>query len=300
MVVSRRQFLDYCKNAAAAVGLGAAQLAQLEKALAAPNAPSVIWLSGSSCTGCSISFLNRIAPAAPATAADVLINVINLRYHPNLRAAAGESAVAVALDTMRTGNYILAVEGGVPTAFGGNACWAWSTGGADVTFLEAVRMLAARASQVLCIGTCASFGGIPAAPPNPAGIKTVKAATLLNTVNVAGCPPHPDWMVATIAGVLSSTLGALDSYGRPVSLFRRTVHNQCPRRERGEAHTYGQDGQCLEELGCLGPDTMAPCPTTLWNNRVNWCVDANSQCLGCTNPNFPRSPLRRSANANND
>jgi len=292
MVVSRRQFLTYCKNAAAALGLGATQLAQLEKALANPGAPSVIWLSGSSCTGCSVSFLNRFAPSAPATAADVLIDVINLRYHPNLMAAAGESAAQVALEVMQAGNYILAVEGGVPTAFGGNACLAWSVGGTDVTFLDAVTSLAARASEVICIGTCASFGGIPAAPPNPAGIRTVGEVTLRNTVNVAGCPPHPDWMVSTIAGLLANNLGPLDSYRRPMSLFSRTVHSLCPRREREEASQYGQDNRCLEELGCLGPGTMGPCPTSLWNNGVNWCADANTNCIGCTNPNFPTAPLR--------
>ena len=135
MTVSRRQFLDFCKNAAAAVGLSTVQLGQLEKALANPNGPSVIWLSGSSCTGCSVSFLNRISTTGPQTAADVLVNVINLQYHPNLMAAAGESAARVAQEAMNRGGYILAVEGGVPTAFGGNTCWAWTPGrhGRDVS-----------------------------------------------------------------------------------------------------------------------------------------------------------------------
>ncbi len=300
MVVTRRQFLYYCRSSAAAIGLGATQLSLLEKALANPGGPSVIWLSGSSCTGCSVSFLNRISASAPATAADVLINLINLKYHPNLMAAAGESAAAVALDTARAGGHILAVEGGVPTAFGGNTCWAWSVGGVDTTFLDAVKLLAATASKVICVGTCSSFGGIPAAAPNPAGVQTVQAVTLKNTVNLAGCPPHPDWVVAAIAGLLTGTLGSLDSYGRPVSLFGRTVHNQCPRREHEEASTYGQDGRCLEELGCKGPGTYAPCPISLWNNRQNWCVDANSQCIGCTQPDFGATSLRGHGNGYDD
>ena len=299
MVVSRRQFLNYCKNAAAALGLGATQLGQLEKALANPGAPSVIWLSGSSCTGCSMSFLNRIASSGPAaTAADVLINVINLRYHPNLMAAAGESAAQVALDVMEEGNFILAVEGGVPTAFGGHACLAWSVGGTDVTFLEAVTSLGARASHIICVGTCAAWGGIPAAPPNPTGVQSVGAVTLRPTVNIPGCPPHPDWMIGTIAGLLGGTLGILDSYGRPVSLFKRSVHDQCPRKGTEAAHALNQaDGHCLKEFGCLGPQTVAPCPLTRWNNGVNWCVDSNAICISCANPAFPKNPLRKVINA---
>jgi len=299
MTVSRRQFLEYCKNAAAAVGLSTVQLGQLEKALANPNGPSVIWLSGSSCTGCSVSFLNRISTTGPQTAADVLVNVINLEYHPNLMAAAGESAARVAQEAMNRGGYILAVEGGVPTAFGGNTCWAWTLDGVDVTFLDAVKSMAAQASQVLCIGTCASYGGIPAAPPNPAGVQSVKAVTLRNTVNIPGCPPHPDWMIWTIANLLGGTLGVLDSLGRPVGLFKRKVHDICPRRELEKATRYGQDSRCLKEIGCLGPETVAPCPTSLWNNRTNWCIDANSLCIGCTNPTFPKNPLRRLVNGNN-
>ena len=76
----------------------------------------------------------------------------------------------------------------------------------------------------------------PPLPPNPTGVQSVKAVTLRNTVNIPGCPPHPDWMIWTIANLLGGTLGALDSYGRPVGLFSRKVHDICPRREHEEAH----------------------------------------------------------------
>ncbi len=125
MSISRRVFLELCKKSA--IGLSAAQLVQLETVLANPNAPTVVWLQGSACTGCSVSFLNRISGTAPATAADVLIQAINLTYHPNLMAQAGESAAALAAAAQARGGYVLAVEGGVPTAFNGATCWAWST-----------------------------------------------------------------------------------------------------------------------------------------------------------------------------
>ncbi len=228
------------------------------------------------------------------TAADVLIQTINLAYHPNLMAVAGDTAAAQLESVRSAGGYVLAVEGGVATAFGGAACWAYSRNGVDVTFYDAVRNLAAGAARVISIGTCACWGGIPATGPNPTGVQGVQTATGVATLNIPGCPPHPDWIVWAIANLLTGTVGSLDSYGRPSALFKRSVHDQCPRRGQQAASTYGQDLRCLKELGCLGPKTIANCPLIQWNGAQNWCVDANSQCIGCTNPTFPgTSPIRR-------
>ena len=80
---------------------------------------------------------------------------------------------------------------------------AWTYNGVDVTFQQAVTELAAKAAKILCIGTCASFGGIPAAGPNPTGVKSVKDVTGKPTINIAGCPAHPDWIVYVIAQLLA-------------------------------------------------------------------------------------------------
>ncbi len=288
MRVSRRDFLKYCGISAAALGISATELGRLEEALANPNGPKVIWLQGSACTGCSVSFLNRISAAAPTSAADVLINSINLAYHTNVMSVAGQSAAEVAEQAYQEGGYILVVEGGVPTAFNGAACWAWTFNGVDVTFQEAVTDLASRASKIICAGTCASWGGVPAAPPNPTAIKGVKAATGKTTINIAGCPPHPDWIIWPIVQALLGNSIALDSSGRPTALYSRTVHDRCPRRDSDDDDgSFGTDGGCLRELGCRGPQTRANCPVDLWNNRTNWCIDANAPCIGCTEPTFP-------------
>jgi hydrogenase small subunit len=279
MEISRRDFLKYCGLTAAALGLGSSELLLLEEALANPTAPKVLWLQGSSCTGCSISFLNYIATSAPTSAADILINNINLAYHPNLMSMAGQDAAEVARQAYDAGGYILAVEGGVPTAFGGRACWAWSYNGEDVTFLQAVTDLASRASTILSIGTCAAFGGIPAAGPNPTQIKSVKAVTGKNTINIAGCPANPDWMVYTIVQLLLGNSLPLDASSRPTAIYGQTVHSACSRRNRPES--------CLAPQGCRGPGTFCNCPTNQWNNRANWCVNANAPCYACTEPSFP-------------
>jgi hydrogenase small subunit len=80
MAITRRRFFRYCSLSAAALGLDAGKLGLLQQALANPNAPVVIWLHGSCCTGCSVSLLNRISERVdePATVVEVLTQSINL------------------------------------------------------------------------------------------------------------------------------------------------------------------------------------------------------------------------------
>jgi hydrogenase small subunit len=98
-------------------------------------------------------------------------------------------------------------------------------------------------------------------------------------------------MIWTFVQILTGKFVATDTKGRPTGVFSRTVHSRCPRREKDETGQFGRDGYCLEELGCRGPETVAPCPVTFWNNGVSWCVGANAPCIGCTEPSFPVSPL---------
>src|SRR5512136_1111432 len=110
MNVTRRDFLKYLGMSAATLGLSGTDLARLREVLANPGGPSVIWLQGAGCTGCSESFLNRISTSAsePKTAGDVLINSINLIYHPTLMSLAGEDAVDQAEAAYTKGGYVLA------------------------------------------------------------------------------------------------------------------------------------------------------------------------------------------------
>jgi hydrogenase small subunit len=204
-----------------------------------------------------------------------------------MMAAAGATAVAAAKAAYAKGNYILVVEGGVPTAFGGAAGWAWSDNGRDVTMLEAIKMYAAKAAKIVCAGTCASWGGIPSAPPNPAGIVGIKAATGKTTVNIAGCPVHPDWICWAIVQLLTNQPIAVDAAGRPTQLYQYTLHEICPRYGTEKAAQYGVDDKCLMNLGCRGPMTKCHSAMTRWNNGVSWCVEANAPCIGCTEPTFP-------------
>ncbi len=286
MRVSRRDFLRFVGATAGALGLSQLQLDRLGEVLAESGAPPVIWLSGSACTGCSVSLLNAVNP----TIDQVLLNTISLRYHSTLMAAAGDLA-AQARSTVAPGTYILVVEGAIPTGAGERYCYVWDEGGRPVTMAEAVRSLAANARHIVAVGTCAAYGGIPAAYAG-AGAKGVGAFLGRPVVNLPGCPAHPAWIVGTLVKVLTGTVLALDSYRRPVAYYtRQPIHERCPRREREEAGHFGQNGLCLKELGCKGPLSHADCDTRRWNNGQSYCIGVNGLCVGCTEPTFPAFPL---------
>jgi hydrogenase small subunit len=294
MIITRRAFLDYCAKAVGTCGFAGLHLASIEEALANPSAAPVIWLQGASCSGCSVSFLNYVSPVPPVGAADVLIASINLLFHPGLMGAQGELVRSVIQNALSTGGYVLAVEGGIPTAFGGHACTVWDDGtGTPITAKDAVISLAAQASRILSIGTCASWGGVPGVAPNPSVISSVSGVTGRSNVNIAGCPPHPNWIVWGIVNAIANTIGPLDAQGRPQALFSDSIHACDPREPNTRVTTYGQDYCCQRYLGCRGPVTYGPCALEKWNNGVNWCTDANTICIGCVNHDFPRTvPLR--------
>ena len=288
MQIQRRQFLKYCIGSAAALGLPMTVLGKLEQALAAPGdpLPKVIWINAANCSGCTVSLANLFSTSGPTDIVDLLVNTIDLTFHSTLMGAAGDLAIQQLKETTQ-GSYILAVEGGVPTAFNGHTCMLWTEVGKDVTAMEAVQMLAPNAAAILSIGTCASYGGMPAGDPNPTGIVSVSELTGLTTVNIPGCPTHPDWIVWTIAHLLSGVMPQLDSHNRPLELYGTEIHKVCPRKEHDEAKTFGIAHKCLEELGCKGPETKSDCPSRKWNNGANWCIGAGAICVGCTERGFP-------------
>jgi hydrogenase small subunit len=287
MQISRRDFLRYVGASAVALGLSSSQLLKIERRLASAAGPPVIWLNGASCSGCSVSFMNAVNP----TVDQVLVNTVSLKYHSTLMAAAGDLAVTSAVSTAGAGGHVLVVEGAIPAGDQGRYCYVWDEAGQAVTMIDALRAMADKAAYVLAVGTCAAFGGIPAAFCGT-DVQSLGVFLGRGVINLPGCPPHPDWIIGTVASILSGVVPTLDRYSRPTSYYtQQVIHTRCPRRHAEEADHFGQSGYCLEELGCRGPITHADCDLRLWNNGQNWCIGANGLCIGCTEPNFPAFPL---------
>jgi len=292
--VSRRTFLKTVTGTAAGIGISQmfnpALVLAMEKAL--ENHP-VLWIQGQGCTGCSVSLLNSVEPSI----ADVLLKVISLQFHPSVMASEGETAMKNLYEIAEKykGKFSLAVEGAIPVAADGKYCIIGEIDHKEITMVDVVKDLGAKAGSVLAIGACAAYGGIPAAEGNVTGATGVMdffktAGIKTPTVNIPGCPPHPDWIVGSIAHLLTKGVPELDEYGRPVVFYGENIHDNCPRLEQyeeGELSEKLSDPKgCRMDLGCKGPDTYADCYKRKWNSGMNWCVD-NAVCIGCVEPGFP-------------
>ncbi len=137
------------------------------------NKINLIWLEATGCSGNIISLLNAENPDA----AFLLKEMINLKYNNSLMVADGDAAFQRFLETMET-EFILVVEGAVSTKDDGKYNIIARYKGTMITAMEAVRMAGEKAKYVLSVGTCASYGGISAAKPNPS--QSVSVPRFLN------------------------------------------------------------------------------------------------------------------------
>ena len=294
-MLTRRNFLKLCAGSAAAVSLSSMLTPHIAEAAENGELPKVIWIQGASCTGCSISFLNTVNPDIQK----LLLNTISLAYHPNISAAAGELAFNEAIydaAAQYEGQFFLVVEGSVPTAENGLYCLSGEHEGHEITFLQLVKDIGSKAAAILNFGTCSAFGGVPATPPNPTQCKPVSDIVKnVPIINVPGCPPHPDWMVGTLAHVLLyNTIPPLDSFGRPKMFFDQLIHDNCQRRQYFDNAVFAKnfsDPGCLLEIGCKGPIAHCDSSYRSWNGGTNWCIKSGAPCIACTEPQFPGWPI---------
>jgi hydrogenase small subunit len=283
---SRREFLKICTLAAAAVGLPAAAGARMAAAVLEGKKPSVIWLSFQECTGCTESLLRTSHPRLD----QLLLDLISLDYHEALMAPSGHLAETTRMRAMDThaGKFVLVTEGAIPTKDEGIYCKTGSR-----TALEIVREAAEMAGAVIAIGSCASFGGIAAADPNPTDARGIPEVLEGKTVvTIPGCPPNPYNFLGTVLQYATfGTLPDLDEIGRPRFAYGRPMHEHCPRRAHFDAGRFvGQfgywghrQGWCLYKLGCKGPATYANCPTQHFGEVVGaWPIGLGHPCVGCT------------------
>ncbi len=296
--VSRRGFVKVCMMAAAAVGLGASAGLKMAEAAAKGQKPSVLWLHFQECTGCTESLLRTAHPEL----SELILDLISLDYHETLLAAAGHQAEKCLQDAMakHAGRYVLIIEGAIPTAADGNYCL---IGGKKA--IDMAREVADRAGAIIAIGSCASWGGIPSADPNPTGAESASAILKGKTVvTIPGCPANPYNLLGTVLQFATfGTLPALDELGRPKFAYGRTIHEHCPRRAHFDAGRFAQQfgdeghrsGYCLYKLGCKGPQTHANCSVLHFCEVVDaWPIGLGHPCFGCTEQKLAfRVPLHQ-------
>jgi hydrogenase small subunit len=286
--VSRRDFMKFCGIMAVSMGLPLGAGTQIAEAITNPKRrPSVIWLHGQECTGCTESLLRTSHPSLE----HLILDLISLDYHETLNAGAGHQAEAALHQSVKenAGKFILVVEGSAPLKNGGKYCMI-----AGRPFVDIVKEIAPKAAAVIAIGSCASWGGVQSSPPNPTGATGIPEVLKGTTVvSIPGCPPNPYNFLSTVLYFLTfGKLPALDEKARPKFAYGRLIHENCERRPHFDAgrfaDTFGDEGHrqgyCLYKLGCKGPITHANCPAILFNEigAGAWPVGTGHPCFGCT------------------
>jgi len=285
----RRDFVKFCTLMAAYLGLENNAIGQVTQALSTKPRLPVIWLHFQECTCCSESFIRSSHPIV----ADVLLDQISLDYSETLMAASGFQAEEAMQNTMKKykGEYILCVEGSVPTAADGVYCM---IGGK--TSIEILEEAAEGAKAIIAWGSCASNGCVQAARPNPTSATPIhKLLKGKPIIKVPGCPPIGEVMAGVIVHVVTfGRLPELDGLGRPKAFYSKRVHDSCYRRPYYDAGLYvesfdddnAKKGYCLYKVGCKGPSTYNACAVTKWNNGTSFPIQSGHGCFGCSEENY--------------
>jgi len=287
--ISRRSFMKFCSLSAASLGLAPSFAPRIAHALETKPRVPVIWMHGLECTCCTESFIRSAHPLAK----DVILSMISLDYDDTIMAAAGHQAEEI-IEQVRAeykGQFILAVEGNPPLGDDGNFC---IPGGRP--FVDRLKEVAADAAAVIAWGSCASWGCVQAAKPNPTQATPIhKVITGKPIIKVPGCPPIAEVMTGVITFYLTfGQLPALDRQGRPLMFYSQRIHDKCYRRGHFDAGQFAETfddagarmGYCLYKVGCRGPTTYNACSTVRWNEAVSFPIGSGHGCIGCSEPDF--------------
>jgi ferredoxin hydrogenase small subunit len=265
---------------------------------------TLLWLQAGSCGGCTMSALEQ---GGAGFFAELQSLGLDLLWHPSLSEATGDEVLSIfaRIESGAQNLDILCVEGSILRGPSGTGKFN-RLSGAQRTLLDLSRALADKAETCVAIGSCAAFGGIPAAEPDPTdacglqfdgaepgGVLGAgwRSRSGLPVVNVAGCAPHPGWIFETLAALVSGDLGAadLDAFGRPLFFAGHLAHHGCSRNEfyefKASARALSERGCLMEHLGCKATQAIGDCNQRAWNGGGS-CTHAGFSCISCTSPGF--------------
>jgi ferredoxin hydrogenase small subunit len=175
--------------------------------------------------------------------------------------------------------------------------------------MEWIKMLAPMAANVVAVGSCAAYGGVAAGDPDPTdasglqyedavlgGVlsKTYRSKSGLPVVNIAGCAPHPGWIMETLASLAADQIKPedLDQLGRPKFFADHLAHHGCARNEfyefKASAEHLSHGGCMMEHLGCKATQAVGDCNERGWNGDGS-CTKGGFPCVACTSPGFEDS-----------
>jgi hydrogenase small subunit len=288
--VSRREFLGFCAGMATVLSLPGNAVAEIARAIQERPKPTLVWLEFQDCAGNTESFLRAARP----TTAEIILDILSVDYHETIMAAAGHRAEENLQHTVEAlrGKYLAVVEGSIPTGAEGAYC---TIGGRSA--LQIANEVCSGALATIAIGTCATFGGLPAASPNPTGALGVADAVpnLRHLINLSACPANAENLTALLVYFLTfNRWPPLDQHRRPLFAYGKSIHDACERRAHYDAGQFVEqwgdeghrEGYCLYKMGCKGPVTFQNCPNVGWNENTSWPIACGHPCIGCAEPDF--------------
>ncbi|MGZ6585196.1 MAG: NADH-quinone oxidoreductase subunit B family protein [Solirubrobacteraceae bacterium] len=220
--------------------------------------PTLLWMECGACSGESMAILGA---GGPAETADTLPDFLDRRgvrllWHPPLspespRELAGMIEGVVAGEQNLT---LLCVEGSIINGPDGTGLFDTFDGAPK---RDVVAALCDRAEFVIAMGSCAAFGGIPAAPPNPSesvGLQftNARAGGLLDpewrsrsglpVINLSGCPVDAATMIETMGLLLDGQIPELNRHQQPSTVrpcLADVVERKCATAEKVGYACYG-------------------------------------------------------------
>jgi len=268
---------------------------------------NVLWLQAGSCGGCTMSLLSE---GAEGLAMGFETFGLNLLWHPALSLESGEEAIDV-LERAASGKValdILCVEGSILRGPGGTGKFQLVSG-TGRSMASWVADLAAQARYTVAVGTCSSFGGVPAGGANPTDAcglmyngdrpggllgDRYRSKEGLPVINLSGCAPHPGWIFEVLVSLERQEFGAedLDVFARPRLFADHLAHHGCARNEfyeyKASASKLSERGCLMEKLGCKATQASGDCNLRVWNGGGT-CTDAGYTCIACTSPGFEKA-----------
>jgi len=272
----------------------------------------VLWITaGLSCDGDSVSITAATQPSLEDVVLGAIPGLPKVRlHHPVLAYETGADFLRAFERAAKgeLGPFLLVVEGSIPNEKIKSEGY-WAAFGTDpvtgqpILTCDWIDRLAPLAWGVVAIGTCATYGGIPAMEGNPTGCMGLpdylgwkwKSRAGLPIVCVPGCPVQPDNFMEVLLYLLYQAAGLaptipLDEALRPTWLFGQTVHEGCDRggyyEQADFAQEYGSQ-RCIVKLGCWGPVVNCNVAKRGWMGGVGGCPNVGGICIGCTMPGFP-------------
>ena len=273
----------------------------------------VLWMTtGLSCEGDSVAMTAATNPSLEDIIQGIIPGMPRVVIHNQVIAyEVGQEFIQAWFDAEegKLDPFVLIIEGSIGNEeINGEGHWSGfgvnPSNGQPITTNEWVDRLANKAAAVVAIGTCATYGGIPAMKNNATG--------------AMGLPDYLGWKWKSKAGparhLHPGLPGAAGQHDRDAALPRAA-----PRRPRAGARAgrpaaagvavrphrprelqprrfyesgnfateYGSDHRCLVKLGCKGPVVKCNVPLRGWVNGIGGCPNVGGICMACTMPGFP-------------